>query len=335
MSTITCPTHLSTTPLHGKWIPDVSWFRPFGCRVRGRDNVDHHKLSARCEPCIYVGLGSYAGHKGWLCYSPQQKRLFCTRNCIFSETFMPMRVHYQHILGFFDTTPRRQMHAAAHGDHLWPTNSPQKSWTWICPWTLTTTSTSNTHLSTRKPPRCFKMTTTPTKPRNAPDNATQQLLHGTTLKSPKLAGALHHPPSIAGDRVNLSIPRSGGINKSVQRSGGTEPDKRTTVATNGQSLTRGCNGQFARKEQGTQPSGGTPASNSSSSARVSNVLNAPAGGNHQHTGGREATFDIDKLEHITIKQATDSQLCEWLATRQINLVFQKYFYQQGPLKGLV
>ena len=63
--------------------------------------------------------------------------------------------------------------------------------------------------------------------------------------------------------------------------------------------------------------------------------NTPAGGNHQHTGGREATFDIDKLEHITIKQATDSQLCEWLATRKINLVFQKYFYQQGPLKALV
>jgi hypothetical protein len=31
-------------------------------------------------------------------------------------TFMPMRVHDQRILGFFDTTPRRQMHAAAHGD---------------------------------------------------------------------------------------------------------------------------------------------------------------------------------------------------------------------------
>ncbi len=63
--------------------------------------------------------------------------------------------------------------------------------------------------------------------------------------------------------------------------------------------------------------------------------NAPAGGNHQHTGGWEATFDIDNLKHITIEQATDSQLCEWLATRKINLVFQKYFYQQGPLKGLV
>jgi len=65
------------------------------------------------------------------------------------------------------------------------------------------------------------------------------------------------------------------------------------------------------------------------------VQNAPAGGNHQHTGGWEATFDIDNLKHITIEQATDSQLCEWLATRKINLVFQKYFYQQGPLRGLV
>ena len=78
-----------------------------------------------------------------------------------------------------------------------------------------------------------------------------------------------------------------------------------------------------------------PASTPTTSARVSKVQNAPAGGNHQHTGGWEATFDMDKLKHTTIEQATDSQPCEWLATHKINLVFQKYFFQQGLIKGLV
>jgi hypothetical protein len=63
---------------------------------------------------IYVGLGFYSGHKGWLCWSPSLKRLFCTRHCHFDETFMQMRTHDQRILGFYDTTPRRQMQA----DHL-------------------------------------------------------------------------------------------------------------------------------------------------------------------------------------------------------------------------
>lgn len=103
---------------HGT-LPDVSWFRPFGCRVtvfRGRDHVAHHKLAPRGEPCVYVGLGFYSGHKGWLCWSPRLKQLFCTRNCRFDETFMPMRTHDQRVLGFYDTTPRLKMLADQYGD---------------------------------------------------------------------------------------------------------------------------------------------------------------------------------------------------------------------------
>ena len=119
--------HLPHAALQGRtpWevqygtLPDVSWFRPFGCRVtvfRGRDEVSHHKLAPRGEACVYVGLGFYSGHKGWLCWSPRLKRLFCTRHCRFDKTFMPMRTHDQRILGFYDTTPRSQMLADQYGD---------------------------------------------------------------------------------------------------------------------------------------------------------------------------------------------------------------------------
>ncbi len=98
--------HLPHAALHVKtpWeaqygtLPDVSWFRPFGCRVtvfRSQDEVSHHKLAPRGEPCVYVGLGFYSGHKGWLCWSLRLKRLYCTRHCCFNETFMPMRTHDQ------------------------------------------------------------------------------------------------------------------------------------------------------------------------------------------------------------------------------------------------
>ena len=93
-------------------VPDVSWFRPFGCRVtvfRGRDNVDHHKLAPRGEPCVYVGLGFNRGQKGWLCWSPQTQCVYCTRHCVFDKTFMPMRTSDQRILGYYDTTPRTKM----------------------------------------------------------------------------------------------------------------------------------------------------------------------------------------------------------------------------------
>jgi hypothetical protein len=44
------------TPVEAQYghLPDVSWFRPFGCRVtvfRGRDEVGHHKLAPRGEAC--------------------------------------------------------------------------------------------------------------------------------------------------------------------------------------------------------------------------------------------------------------------------------------------
>jgi len=101
-----------------KSIPNLSWFKPFGCRVTvylGKDRVEHHKISPRGEPAVYLGLGFSKGMKGWLCYSPRLQRLFCTRNCIFDETFMPLRVHDQRIRSVRDPITRTQMLTEAFG----------------------------------------------------------------------------------------------------------------------------------------------------------------------------------------------------------------------------
>lgn len=100
--------------------PDVSWFRPFGCRATvftgmRKDLTEHGKLAPRGVACIYLGLGFSRGHKGWICYDPEGGNLFCTRNVVFDETFMPARTHDQRILGYYDTTPRTRMAKQIHG----------------------------------------------------------------------------------------------------------------------------------------------------------------------------------------------------------------------------
>ena len=100
--------------------PDVSWFKPFGCRAtvytgNRKALQEHGKLAPRGVACIYLGLGFTKGHKGWICYDPSGGNLFCTRNVVFDETFMPCRTHDQRILGYYDTTPRTRLAQAVHG----------------------------------------------------------------------------------------------------------------------------------------------------------------------------------------------------------------------------
>ena len=109
-----------TTPWEAEkgTLPDVSAFRPFGCRAtafRGKSQVEHHKLSARGSPCVYVGLGNNKGMKGWLCWSPDLNRLFCTRNVQFDETFMPLRPCDQRVRSATDPTPSTSMLKSAYG----------------------------------------------------------------------------------------------------------------------------------------------------------------------------------------------------------------------------
>ncbi len=99
--------------------PDVSWFRPFGCRATvytgmRKDLTEHGKLGPRGVACIYLGLGFTKGHKGWICYDPEGGNFFCTRNVVFDETFMPARTHDQRILGYYDTMPRTRMAKQIH-----------------------------------------------------------------------------------------------------------------------------------------------------------------------------------------------------------------------------
>jgi hypothetical protein len=78
---------------HTGRVPDISWFRPFGCRAtvfRGKDHVEHVKISARGEPGIFVGLGSAQGKKAWLVYSPDKNRIYASRNVTFNKTFFPL-----------------------------------------------------------------------------------------------------------------------------------------------------------------------------------------------------------------------------------------------------
>lgn len=94
--------------------PNVSWFKPFGCQATvyigdTEDFMWHHKLAARGVACIYVGLGFSRGQKGWICYDPDAKVVYCTRNVVFDETFFPMRTHDQRVLGHYDSTPRTRM----------------------------------------------------------------------------------------------------------------------------------------------------------------------------------------------------------------------------------
>ena len=101
-------------------LPNVSWFRPFGCRatVHVRDyknHVEHPKLSARGEACIYLGLGHSRGRKGWVCFNPETKRMYCTTDVVFDETFVPVLVHEQRIMGHYDPTPRTRFPTLIHG----------------------------------------------------------------------------------------------------------------------------------------------------------------------------------------------------------------------------
>jgi hypothetical protein len=101
--------------------PDVSWFKPFGCRATvfigdHKEQLWHHKLAARGEPCIYLGLAFSRGMKGWICWNPENNRYYCTRNVVFDETFMPLRPHDQRILGHYDTAPRTRLAKAVYQD---------------------------------------------------------------------------------------------------------------------------------------------------------------------------------------------------------------------------
>ena len=97
--------------------PDVSWFRPFGSRAtvfRGKGHVNHHKISPRGEPGVFIGLGSSFGSKAWLVFCPAHNRIFASRNVVFDETLFPLREHDQRIYGKYDYAVVEEMRASKH-----------------------------------------------------------------------------------------------------------------------------------------------------------------------------------------------------------------------------
>jgi hypothetical protein len=297
--------------------PDVSMFRPFGCRVTvfgGREHAKHHKISARGEACVFVGLGYHAGHKGWVCYSPALKCVFCTRNCLFDETFMPMRTYDQHILGFFDTTPRRQMLAAQHGDPEIATQIPDE----IMNMDL---QTSKAHLL--RPCKTRKLIASDAHEMVSSDSSEDEHQPKRTRKR-----APAKQRATASDFFQAATAASGGV-KAVTTASGGVPAPATAV-------TPASGGITATSQAATPASGGVAGAKR---GRTSNTLNAPAGGNQCHTGGWDDSFDITEIGHKYVYKATDAEVFDWLVANGIVLKFHKRFFKyataDGPFEGLV
>mmetsp|Transcript_62060 Transcript_62060/g.128459 ORF Transcript_62060/g.128459 Transcript_62060/m.128459 type:complete len:405 (-) Transcript_62060:2033-3247(-) len=104
--------------VHHQITPDVSWFRPYGCKAtvfRGRDLVEHHKLAPRGESGIFIGLGMAHGRRGWLIYCPRLARIFFTREATFDETLFPLKPQDQRVYGIYDNRAVNQLRADAFG----------------------------------------------------------------------------------------------------------------------------------------------------------------------------------------------------------------------------
>jgi len=104
--------------VHNKLTPDVSWFRPYGCKAvvhQGRDLVEHHKLAPRGEAGVFVGLGMSHGRRGWLIYCPRVARIFITREATFDETLFLLKPQDQRIYGIYDNQAVNQLRADAFG----------------------------------------------------------------------------------------------------------------------------------------------------------------------------------------------------------------------------
>ena len=73
---------------------EMQHFRPFACRCtvfRGKDLVNHRKITARGIACVYLGTGVAFGRKCFLAYSPAINRVFATVDCQCDETYYPYR----------------------------------------------------------------------------------------------------------------------------------------------------------------------------------------------------------------------------------------------------
>eukprot|EP00961_Rhodomonas_salina_P269249 3638063-Rhodomonas_salina.1 len=92
-------------------MPDVSWFRAFGCAAvvfLGKDLVEHGKLAPRGESGVFVGLGLMHGRKAWLVHLARTNRVYVSTNTTFDETLFPAKSVDQRFYSYYDNVPVEQ-----------------------------------------------------------------------------------------------------------------------------------------------------------------------------------------------------------------------------------
>lgn len=320
--------------------PDVSWFRPFGCRVtvfRGREHAEHHKLAPRGEACVYVGLGHHRGQKGWLCYSPVTQRVYCTRHCVFDETFMPMRLHDQRILGYYDTTPRTRLVKQHFGSLENAIKTADDLWDLPVDFTPEPVDPDARELTDQVPPHFFNPEGTnlfaddpdpaPAHKRQEPDDLPQPAtkLHNTGTgfhrrPASLVSGGPQDPASASGGSPDGSSV-SGGPRGGAGVSGGNVPDASSRIHhRDARFLSSGG------ANTGVDPSmlsAGVPGP--ASSRQVQQTL--------------DDHFDWTTLGPRLISDVNNYELTEWLIGNGITLVFRPEFWPEarvpGPWQGFV
>ena len=102
-------------------LPDISWFRPFGCSAvvhQGKDLVEHHKLAPRGESSVFVGLGLMHSKKAWLVYSALLHHVFASTNATFDDTLFPSKETDQLYYGYYNAQPMETFRADLHSKNL-------------------------------------------------------------------------------------------------------------------------------------------------------------------------------------------------------------------------
>ena len=298
--------------------PDISWFRPFGCRVtvfRGRDNVAHHKLAPRGEPCIYVGLGFSQGQKGWFCWSPQTKRMYCTRNCVFDETFMPMRLTDQRILGYYDTTPRTKMVQQQFGSVNGAAKASDDLWDLPVDFEPEPVDPDSPEIT--DPPPHFH----------------NQEGEGLLDDEPSSSDVGKRP---AADTPAGPAPKRPRDSSTAQASGGD------TARASGGDTARASGGGTARVSGGSNPRIPLAGGGANTGVDPSMLSAGDPGSASSHCHVEQVlddNFDWTKLGPRHIRDVTNHELTEWLIGHGITLRFKRDFWpdakSSGPWQGFV
>ena len=301
--------------------PDFSMFRPFGCRATcflGKLRATHHKVAPRGEACIYVGLGYTHGSKGWILFCPATRRLYCTKNALFDETFLPMRVEDQRIRSFNDTTTRTSMLTATFGslEHAKriPSEIEHALGLPFAPCERKAQAKSGVSFGDLAPSDsdAFEHSEADALLRSSADGDSevpQPLADVLGASSPDSPAKVTSPPASGGTPDSGGLPHSGGpsgsggVHPVVPNSGGAAPTARSGCATDGSS----------NLSPPLPPAAGVSASDLIS----------------QHAADERWT----KIGNKTFTQATDLELCDWFNNHALDITFTKEFWPKERSKG--